>query len=342
MFQAFLLFVAADNDLSTFADRDIGELASVPVAQFLQVDQRARWGDRDPNCYRLTRVGGAEHKMLLAQEINTGTSGALRDFLSWSREQHVTLEESLLVLWGHGDGWVGTLQDFLNEDRLDLRELTEAIAGFRFKAVGLDACIMATLEVFHALAPYTDFVVSSQEIEPKTGWSYALVNHEETDLGAYFDRLANTYVSQPFEKPLCLSLVRLHALPEILGELDRLSRDLLRDVPRFQAVAEELPRVANAEYVDLVVLLERLAAAVPDVRRRAQDLQSLIESQLILRRYGRDAGHRGVSIWCPTAVDAFKIERYASLAFAAACPGYAELVHQSVRIKNRSRSAPVG
>jgi cysteine peptidase C11 family protein len=333
MFRTLLLYVCADNDLSKFADLDISELSSFPVDQYLYVDQRAcKWGDTQPNCYRISRLQGVEQRVVVG-ESNTGDPEVMRAFLSWSQSQGADVEHSLLIMWGHGDGWIGCCQDFTNEDRLDLCEILKALSGFTFKTIGFDACVMATLEVMQAIAPFTEFVLASQEIEPKTGWSYALLKSDIQDIMTYFDSMAGPYVDQPFHKPLCLSLVCLESIPELVGRLNELFKQFVSPWNGFEELCDSLPRIANGEYVDLCTLLDGVAESLPSALEAAKSLRVLIEQQIVLRRYGTNPGYRGMSVWCPKSVPSYKKERYSSLPLATACPAYVEVLNRYMRIR---------
>ena len=65
-------------------------------------------------------------------------------------------------------------KDFL--DTAGLRQAfsqAEAESGARLDLVGMDACLMAMVEGDRELAPYADYFVASQEVEPMAGWPYA-------------------------------------------------------------------------------------------------------------------------------------------------------------------------
>lgn len=63
--------------------------------------------------------------------------------------------------------------DFL--DSADLRMAfsdAQARTGRRLDVVGMDACLMAMIEGARELAPFADYFVASQEVEPMSGWPY--------------------------------------------------------------------------------------------------------------------------------------------------------------------------
>ncbi|MGL4649958.1 MAG: clostripain-related cysteine peptidase, partial [Caldilineaceae bacterium] len=87
---------------------------------------------------------------------------------------------------GDGDDDVALVEYF--GDSLWLMEIDRALAEARanlgieaFDVIGFDACLMAQLEVFTAIAPHGLFAVASEETEPALGWAYA----------AFLDRLAS-------------------------------------------------------------------------------------------------------------------------------------------------------
>jgi hypothetical protein len=64
--------------------------------------------------------------------------------------------------------------DFL--DTSDLREAftdAQTVTGVRLDVIGMDACLMAMIEGDRELAPFFDYCVASQEVEPMNGWPYA-------------------------------------------------------------------------------------------------------------------------------------------------------------------------
>ena len=67
-------------------------------------------------------------------------------------------------------------KDFL--DTVDLRWAlaeAEAATGVRLSLIGMDACLMAMIEGARELAPYADYFVASQEVEPMEGWPYPAI-----------------------------------------------------------------------------------------------------------------------------------------------------------------------
>ena len=66
-------------------------------------------------------------------------------------------------------------------DFLDTHDLHMALSeaqtrtGRRLNLIGMDACLMAMIEGARELAPYADYFVGSQEVEPMAGWPYDVI-----------------------------------------------------------------------------------------------------------------------------------------------------------------------
>ncbi len=125
-------------------------------------------------------------------EVNMADSATLADFVTWAVQTYPA-DKYALILSDHGMGWPGGWSDpapggkdtsrapiasALN-DNLYLMELDQTLEDVRqqagidqFELIGMDACLMAHLEVFTALAPHARYAVASQETEPALGWAY--------------------------------------------------------------------------------------------------------------------------------------------------------------------------
>jgi hypothetical protein len=333
MFESIILYVCADNDLSNFADKDLLELKSISIPQYMQVDQRCKgWGDKRPNSFRIARKSGSEEKIMLKKELDTGEVSSLKEFLSWVESHSVNFEKSLFIFWGHGQGWMGSCNDFKNQDRLDLLEIRDLMSNYHFKAVGFDACIMASLEVMEVLGNSTPTFLGSQEVEPKDGWHYAHILPQADKIPDFINAMAMRYVEQESDKPLCLSLVRTEKIPSLIKGLNSLSEGLSQMFEACKEVWDEIPRIANGEYVDLYTLLERTEANIVPFSQKAGELKNMLEQQIVERNYTNCSDYRGVSLWLPKSVRSYKMEKYSQLPLASSCPAYLDLLQRYVTI----------
>lgn len=126
-------------------------------------------------------------------EADMSNPQTLVNFITWAVEKYPA-DKYVLIMSDHGMGWPGGWTDpeppggpQINVpiaraigSAMYLSEIDQALATARqqtgidaFELVGMDACLMAHMEVFAALAPHARFATASQEVEPAVGWAYA-------------------------------------------------------------------------------------------------------------------------------------------------------------------------
>ena len=124
-------------------------------------------------------------------EVNMASGDSLRDFVVWAAKTFPA-DHYVLILSDHGMGWPGGWTDptssgtkesapiaSLLGNALYLDELDRALGEIRqqsgieqFDIIGMDACLMAQIEVAAALAPHARYFIASEETEPALGWAY--------------------------------------------------------------------------------------------------------------------------------------------------------------------------
>ena len=126
-------------------------------------------------------------------EVNMGDPATLVDFVTWAIKTYPA-DRYALILSDHGMGWPGGWSDVDNDNAgrsskiplvksvgnmLYLMDIDQALGEIRrqanldkFEFVGMDACLMAGVEIFTALAPHARYAAASQETEPALGWAY--------------------------------------------------------------------------------------------------------------------------------------------------------------------------
>jgi hypothetical protein len=154
-------------------------------------------------------------------EVNMADGQALVDFATWAIE-NFPADRVVLILSDHGMGWPGGWSDPAPGgrdanaaplasklgDHLWLSEIDQALGQIRdqteldkFEIIGMDACLMAQLEVFSMLEPHARYAIASEETEPALGWAYtgflsALVSNPDLS-GAELSRLiVNSYIKE--------------------------------------------------------------------------------------------------------------------------------------------------
>ena len=125
--------------------------------------------------------------------ISMGKSENLKNFLKWGVETYPA-DKMGVIFWDHGSGSINgvCIDQMFENDSLSLREIDQALsevyAGMTdsFEFIGLDACLMSTVETANILATYSRYMYASQECEPGSGWDYTtfgtyLAKHPEAD-----------------------------------------------------------------------------------------------------------------------------------------------------------------
>ena len=252
-----LVYMAADNDLEPFAVQDLLEMAEVGSSDKLhivaQVDRAIGYSE-DPagslgNFHSTKRVlvgkGGFTELSDLG-EMDRTKPEHLADFIAWGIEQYPA-ERIALVLWNHGAGVAGFATDDTAEGAtMSLPQIGEAVGKGLAKAgrdrldlVGFDACLMATFEVAATVAPFAEYLLASEELEPGHGWNWAslglLRDNPGSDVPALGKRIADDFLiyakKEETDAGTTLSLVDLTLLDEVGAAVDVLASRVATKLP---------------------------------------------------------------------------------------------------------------
>lgn len=182
------------------ATSNIAEMQSIAPSDRVNVVLATGAADKDGwRTVQRKRVRGQQIDVLDdLGPVDMGSAQTLRDFVSWGMTTYPA-ERTMLVLWDHGGGPNrGIGSDPFSHHSLSLDDIRGAIApatqaaGRKLALVGFDACLMGSVEVAQALAPYADYMIGSQELEPGAGQDWAaLLSHltrSPTDSTAAFGR----------------------------------------------------------------------------------------------------------------------------------------------------------
>ncbi|MCZ7547150.1 MAG: clostripain-related cysteine peptidase [Anaerolineae bacterium] len=191
----FMVYMAGDNDLEPYALLDMAEIEAVGstgrVNVLVQFDRaegydNSQGGWTETRRYYALRDSNANSigSQLVESmgELNMGDEGTLADFLVWGITTYPA-ERYAVVIWDHGAGWPGVAFDeAAGDDGLTIPEIARALERVATQTgigaldvIAFDACLMAQIEVFQALAPFGDVGVASPELVPGMGYDYASV-----------------------------------------------------------------------------------------------------------------------------------------------------------------------
>ncbi|CAD6551601.1 hypothetical protein LMG28727_05257 [Paraburkholderia kirstenboschensis] len=275
--------------------------------------------------------------------VDMGQPQTLTDFIAWAKQKYPA-NKYRLVLWDHGGGWAGYGQDenFSNHG-FTLAQLTQSIkaavdaTGIHFDVIGFDACLMASVEVASALAPYADYLLASQENEPGTGWNWqALVQNASADPQTFGKVVVDSYLlkqaqdKDPKDAVSTLSLVDLSKIAPVRAALVTLAQQLSSAVASAESwLAVAQARSASlsfggADETDITSLTAHFNAGGVAAQAAAA-LSRATAAAVVYTRNGsvyQDAG--GLSVYFPASVvDVNTPASYAGIPFDA---GYKSLV----------------
>ena len=219
----YMVYLDGDNNLESAAVNDFLEMSGVgstpQVAVVAQMDRitgySIDYGDwTDTRRFLITpgMTPIAANGTSIGEQ-NMGDPATLVDFVQWATTTYPA-NHYALILWDHGSGWRSRaldepiIQSIASDDSssgasLDMAELRNALSTMTggganpFELLGMDACLMAMIEVDNQIRPYADVRVTSQEIEPNDGAPLdAILAALVANPAITTDALATVYVDQ--------------------------------------------------------------------------------------------------------------------------------------------------
>lgn len=166
----------ASDDLSEMMSADLGENVRL-VVQTMGCSEWKNDQIRPDTAQRFTIEGG---KLVLQDDtlgqLDSTDPETLTDFIRYCSDTYPA-DRNILILWDHGAGPVygfGYDEYQPMDASLTLDEIQSALfhANITFDFIGMDACLMSSLETCCALWRYADYLVASEDFEPCDGWGY--------------------------------------------------------------------------------------------------------------------------------------------------------------------------
>jgi hypothetical protein len=296
-----LVFMAADSDMDEVHDDDLREMMRVGSGPSLvvavEVDRRGAFSfekETDRKRLRSVRLVVEPNRLSMVEDLgetNTGDPQVLERFLKWGMSAFEAQRYGL-VIWNHGGGvkdediyqrlggpmkrplfgqpklglqvrWVA--RDDTSRDFLDMIELKKALSGHRrLDFIGFDACLMSMFEVAYQLREATDYVVGSQENEPKEGWPYAevlahLASAADVPTRDVTGSLVAAYIQRMVERGerATQSAISTDCLEDVAQAIDALAQGILEafdtiELEMRRLIPHRLQRFRDRDYVDVL------------------------------------------------------------------------------------------
>jgi hypothetical protein len=191
-----LVYLAADNSLAVEGVQDLDEMESaladdrvavVTEAEF-SPDQLQRAGCTTPACinrpnfntFRYAVRGGGNRRVGVDGTVtdignrDMTRSDELREFIQWGK-QNFPAKRYALVLWNHGGGYTGLIEDVTSAGSrlMSLDDVRTALTGAGgVDVVDFDMCLMGGYETLAKLQGVTKYVTFSEAIVPGAGNPY--------------------------------------------------------------------------------------------------------------------------------------------------------------------------
>lgn len=327
-----VLIYMCGTDLETyggFASHNILEILDMTPSDQVQVVMQtggtAQWQLEgiDPGKIERFALTGGEFEKVDSQPLaSMGAPETLASFLKWGAANYPA-DKTMLILWNHGGGSIhGIAVDELYEyDRLLTQELVEAFSTLDkpLEVIGFDACLMATLEVAAALAPYSRYMVASEELEPGGGWAYTaflnyLAKNPQADGEALGKVICDSFLAKceamGYSDLTTLSVVDLAEVPALVRAFDAMANEMTgvtgnidamrtfsTGVKRSENYGGNTPSEGYCNLVDLGDLVMKTQSVVPDTAIGVLDaLFKAVKHQV---SGGLRASANGLSVFFP-------------------------------------------
>jgi hypothetical protein len=281
-----MVYMAADNDLRSFASRNIQQMAEIGstfnINIVIHLDIRLGGNQKVTRRYFIVEQNTIIHMNAedpSSQSMDSGDPKTLISFVDWAANNYPA-DNYWLILWNHGSGtldperhriinpavlftfnpvthmldldrsigfleliesafrglcWDDTTKNYLTNQKLNdaLNYICTNIIKKKLSIIGMDACLMAMIEVAKNMKNYADFMVASQEVELGAGWNYKtallpFINNNPTPISLAKHLVAayeQTYVTITYD--YTLSAIDLNQIEKLEQNINQVSAVLL-------------------------------------------------------------------------------------------------------------------
>lgn len=180
-----LMYIAADNNLSSFAAADLEEAVKGAQSVDLSRNNLLVYYDNKVSAklihFKKDKKGNVIQDVV--QEYGSRNSVGLtemKEVFSYAFGNYVA-DSYGIVFWSHGDGWVSAPNSsrWFGQDGtkyMDISVMSEALSvAPHFEFIFFDACFMQSIEVVYELRAYADYFIGSPTEIPAPGAPYQVV-----------------------------------------------------------------------------------------------------------------------------------------------------------------------
>jgi hypothetical protein len=347
-----LTYIAGDNSLAQFVQVNLNQMKQGANKNVYSLAFVSTKNGSDKSSKKLVITPGAiTQDGAELPNLDSGNAQTAIQAVSWAIENYPS-DKLAIIFWDHGSGplnrtlfvqqrgfcYDDTTGNYLKDT--DLITILTAATQARNKNVDIvafDACLMADIEIAYTAMPYANYLVSSQQTIPGTGYDY---NHVLSSLakkvldGPTFARAmvaayGNYYKSGT--EDYTLSAMDLSKVSALVDNINQLSVLLSQLIGQDQSVSGAITSAAafnsttirfdEPDYIDLYNFYLNVYQAMSSMNITAADKASLgtiindglsLIKALVLVEVASPqfAAVRGVSIYLPQTIDPSYLNLY--------------------------------
>jgi hypothetical protein len=335
-----MVYLDGDNNLEEYGINDFLEMASVGstndvniLVQFDRIDgydtRYDDWTDARRFIVQKDMLPNSSNALVNLGEVDMSDPLVLFDFMNWSATNYEA-KKYFLIIWDHGAGWEGIVNDVTNApgSLMSTPELALALemfhnsTGRKVDVVAFDACRMM-LEMIYEVRDYADFVVGSEKDVPDRGFPYdtfleSIVALPKMTAYKASKNLVDAYVDFYTGKTsyaVTLSSVKSSYMDDLRVDLNAFLEEILLELPFFSEEVRDA-RTSSEFYegdnqYDLFNFLENIQSAVPSgwLYDLAEDVKDTITNAVYERKWdnpgslnSRATNAHGLTIWLPELI----------------------------------------
>lgn len=324
----FMVYLGADNNLEGAGYTDLGEMETsknnVAVVGIADVSE-SEYDYFTNDFYFMLDERGEMYTEDVGAEVDSGSPAELEQFL----EDFYSIEANhkALVLWNHGYAWLdeeprtkGIIYDDTDGTFLRIKEVEEVLETVlgdnKLDILGMDACLMSTVEVAYQLRNTADYFVASAFSEPGDGWDYNFLDEipESSEPYDVAKNIVDTYFEGLTDDQLSLAVWKLEYMDALYLTIDDFARELDQELTADlkTKILDTYPTMTQyyegvlcdlADFINFVMYSEDIST---DVNNSAMAvLWALYDALPYYQIRGAGSYSRGASIFLPGTYDAY-------------------------------------
>ena len=167
----------------------------------------------------------------------------------------------------------------------------------KFDFIGFDACLMASMEMLPMIAPYANYFLASEDLEPGHGWNYhyldRLSDNNYVSAADITEQLWDGFFNSGDQVPLTLGVMELAKVGGFVTAVEALSALLARELSTpgvvlgFLQAAGEAYRMGG-EFVDFGHFVKLLLQKLPSAGYASTNLSALSAAAAVVATAQRD------------------------------------------------------